>query len=82
MKSFVMGVYLLVAIALGNFLTARVNAYIDAQKKLGSAVLEGANYYWFFTGVMLATACIFLVFMQFYRGRTYIQGEEGRLAAG
>jgi POT family proton-dependent oligopeptide transporter len=82
MKSFVMGVYLLVAIALGNFLTVRVNAYIDSQKKLGSLVLEGANYYWFFTGIMLTTACIFLVFMQFYRGRTYIQGEEEHRAAG
>jgi POT family proton-dependent oligopeptide transporter len=76
MKSLVMGVYLLVAIALGNILTARVNAYIDSQKKLGSAVLQGATYYWFFTGIMLATAAAFLIFMQFYRGRTYIQGED------
>jgi len=82
MKSFVMGVYFLVAIALGNFFTARVNAYIEAQKRLGSIVLEGANYYWFFTGVMLATACVFLVFMQFYRGRTYIQGERVPPLAG
>jgi POT family proton-dependent oligopeptide transporter len=82
MKSFVMGVYLLVAIALGNIFTARVNAYIEDQKRLGATVLEGANYFWFFTGVMLATACAFLIFMQFYRGRTYIQGEDGHLAAG
>jgi POT family proton-dependent oligopeptide transporter len=82
MKSFVMGVYLLVAIALGNFFTARVNAYIDDQKRLGSTVLAGANYYWFFTGIMLVTACVFLVYMLFYRGRTYIQGEEPVSASG
>jgi proton-dependent oligopeptide transporter, POT family len=82
MKSFVMGVFFLVAIALGNIFTARVNAYIGSQKQSGSSVLEGANYYWFFTGVMLVTACMFLVYMQFYRGRTYIQGEDQQPAAG
>lgn len=76
MKSLVMGVYLLVAIAFGNILTARVNAYIEAQKKAGMVVLEGARYYWFFTAVMLVTACVFLLYMHFYRGQTYIQGEE------
>jgi POT family proton-dependent oligopeptide transporter len=82
MKSFVMGVFFLVAIAFGNIFTAQVNGYIDDQKQSGAAVLEGANYYWFFTGIMLATACIFLVYMQFYRGRTYIQGEDEQMAAG
>jgi POT family proton-dependent oligopeptide transporter len=82
MKSLIMGVYLLVAIALGNFFTAWVNAYIKEQKSQGSVVLEGANYYWFFTAVMLATACIFIIFMQFYRGRTYIQGEDQPAIAG
>lgn len=81
MKSFIMGVYLLVAIALGNYLTVKVNEYISEQKSQGAVVLEGANYYWFFTGVMLATACAFLIFMQFYRGRTYIQGEESLVEA-
>jgi POT family proton-dependent oligopeptide transporter len=75
MKSFIMGVYLLVAIALGNIITARVNNYIEQQKKLGVAILEGANYFWFFTIVMLVTAVLFVVWSQFYRGRTFIQGE-------
>ena len=43
MKSLIMGVYLLVAIALGNILTAKVNEYIDAQKKVGTSILEGAQ---------------------------------------
>ncbi len=81
MKSFVMGVYLLVAIALGNILTARVNEYIAEQKAQGAVVLEGANYYWFFTAIMFVTACLFLIFMRFYRGRTYIQGEDLVVAA-
>jgi POT family proton-dependent oligopeptide transporter len=76
MKSFIMGLYLLVAIALGNFFTAQVNGYIDEQKKLGATILEGASYFWFFTGVMLATSVAFVIFSQFYRGGTYIQGEE------
>jgi POT family proton-dependent oligopeptide transporter len=76
MKSFVMGLYLLVAIALGNILTAMVNGYLDEQKQAGSPLLEGARYYWFFTIVMLVAAGIFVVWSQFYRGQTYIQGED------
>lgn len=75
MKSFIMGVYLLVAIALGNLFTAQVNKYINVVKESGSAVLEGANYFWFFTFVTLATAVGFTIWSQFYQGRTYIQGE-------
>jgi proton-dependent oligopeptide transporter, POT family len=76
MKSFIMGVYLLVAIAVGNYVTAGVNEYIDDQKSKGVTILEGANYFWLFTGLMLVTAVGFVVFSQFYRGRTYIQGED------
>jgi POT family proton-dependent oligopeptide transporter len=75
MKSFIMCVYLLVAIALGNFFTAWVNGYIEQQKSLGAKILAGANYYWFFTGLMVATAVVFVVWSQFYRGQTYIQGD-------
>ncbi len=76
MKSFVMGVYLLVAIALGNIFTARVNGYLDEQKKLGAALLEGANYYWFFTAMMVIAAVLYVIWSQFYRGQTYIQSYE------
>jgi POT family proton-dependent oligopeptide transporter len=76
MKSFIMGTYLLVAIALANGFTALVNRYIEKQKELGSDVLEGANYFWFFTAIMLVTAVVFVVFSQFYRGDTFIQGDE------
>jgi POT family proton-dependent oligopeptide transporter len=76
MKSFIMGVYLLVAIALGNIITAMVNGYIEQQQKLGLTILQGAAYYWFFTGLMLTTAVIFVIWSQFYRGATFIQGED------
>ena len=76
MKSLVMGMYLLVAIALGNIITAEINGYLDKQQKAGSPLLEGANYYWFFTYLMLGTAVLFVVWSQFYRGQTYIQGDD------
>jgi POT family proton-dependent oligopeptide transporter len=79
MKSFIMGLYLLVAIALGNIFTAQVNGYIDEQKKLGASILEGANYFWFFTIFMLVASIVFVVWSQFYRGEMFIQGEEEAL---
>jgi POT family proton-dependent oligopeptide transporter len=75
MKSFVMGLYLLVAIALGNILTAFINGYLHQQKEAGSPLLEGARYYWFFTGLMLVAAIAFVIWSQFYKGSTYIQGD-------
>jgi POT family proton-dependent oligopeptide transporter len=82
MKSFIMGGYLLVSIALGNFFTAQVNGYIEAQKKLGATILDGANYFWFFTGFITIIAIVFVVWSQFYRGATFIQGEDDRALSG
>lgn len=75
MKSFIMGVFML-SITAGNLFTAWVNRIIAEQKAAGSSSLDGANYYWFFTGVMLAAAVLFVLWSQFYRGQTYIQGEK------
>ncbi|MEM8865303.1 MAG: POT family MFS transporter [Planctomycetota bacterium] len=74
LKSIVMGLFFLSVFA-GNKVTAEVNGFIGAQKAKGIAVLDGENYYWFFAGIMLATAIAFVVWSQFYRGQTYIQGE-------
>ncbi len=79
MKSFIMSLYLL-SIALGNQFTALVNRFI--QNDDGTSKLPGANYYWFFSIIMLVTACVFVLWSQFYRGQTYIQGEEQDGAAG
>lgn len=75
MKSFVMGVFFL-SITLGNLFTAQVNELIVHQKEQGNMMLTGANYYWFFSGAMLLTAIVFAIWSPFYRGQTYIQGDE------
>ena len=64
--------------ALGNLFTALVNElHRRCRKRRAAPSLEGANYFWFFTAVMAVTARSFVVWSQFYRGRTYIQGEDG-----
>jgi POT family proton-dependent oligopeptide transporter len=74
LKSFVMSLDLL-SVALGNFFTARVNAYIE---KTGAAAnLSGANYYWFFMKITAVTTVIFIIVSLFYKGQTYLQDEEG-----
>jgi POT family proton-dependent oligopeptide transporter len=72
MKSVVMSLYL-AAIALGNFFTAQVNHFI--QNPDGTTRLTGANYYLFFTALMLGTTILFVIVSPFYRGKTYIQDE-------
>jgi POT family proton-dependent oligopeptide transporter len=76
MKSFVMGLYLLFGIAFGNWFASAVNGYIAEREKAGRPILEGAAYFWFFTAAMVTMAIIFAVYASFYRGQTYIQGEE------
>ena len=75
MKSLIMSFYLL-SVSLGNLFTAGVNRFI--QNPDGSSKLEGADYYWFFTALVLAAAVGFLVVAFFYRGKTYIQGTEDK----
>jgi POT family proton-dependent oligopeptide transporter len=75
MKSFVMGLYLLFGIAFGNWFASAVNKYISQREAAGEPILEGAAYFWFFTGAMLTMAIVFAAYARFYRGQTYIQGE-------
>jgi POT family proton-dependent oligopeptide transporter len=42
--------------------------------------LEGADYYWFFSLMMLITSFLFLPVVKFYKGKTYIQDEEDAVA--
>lgn len=80
MKSFIMGIYFL-GVSLGNFYVAVVNGVLDGFRNAdGTTLLEGANYYWFFAGVMAATFLVFLVWAKTYKGRTYIQGEDEAVA--
>jgi POT family proton-dependent oligopeptide transporter len=73
MKSLIMSLYLL-TVAGGDAITVAVNWAI--QRSDGSSRLEGPSYFWFFTGMMLVTAALFVLVAQRYRGQTYLQGEE------
>ena len=72
MKSLVMGLYFL-SVSFGNLFTAAVNFFI--QRPNGTSRLEGAAYYWFFSGAMLLVAFLFLPVVKYYKERTYIQDE-------
>jgi hypothetical protein len=62
-------------VTLGNVFTAVVNRLITT----GTLVLNGADYYWFFTWAMLGAAVLFAVATLLYRGRTYVQGEAAEV---
>jgi POT family proton-dependent oligopeptide transporter len=64
MKSFVMAFYFL-SVAIGNLFTSAVNFFI--QNDDGSSKLAGANYFWFFTGLMFITAVFFLLVSRRYK---------------
>ncbi|MDJ0806814.1 MAG: POT family MFS transporter [Gammaproteobacteria bacterium] len=72
MKSFVMAFFMM-SVAAGNLFTSAVNFLI--QNDDGSSKLAGAEYYWFFTLMMLFTAVLFTLVARFYRGQTYIHEE-------
>jgi POT family proton-dependent oligopeptide transporter len=92
MKSFLMGIYFL-GVSLGNAFTAVINKIIEIPAvteivngeevvvKEASSRLEGADYYWFFTGLMLVVAIAFIFMAKKYKGQTYIQGQEGGFEA-
>lgn len=73
MKSFVMALYMM-SIAAGNLFTALVNKFMIRDD--GTSRLHGADYYWFFAGLMVVTAVVFVIYSTFYKGRTYLQDES------
>lgn len=73
MKSFVMALYFL-SVAAGNLLTSAVNFLI--QNADGSSKLAGADYFWFFTGLMLVNAVLFLFSSRYYTEQSYWQDEQ------
>lgn len=72
MKSFIMAIFLL-SISLGNAFTAIVNAVIIEPD--GTSKLAGPSYYWFFVGIMLVTAILFIPVARCYPVKEYIQDE-------
>lgn len=73
MKSFIMA-FFMISISLGNLFTSAVNFFI--QNPDGSSKLAGADYFWFFTLLMLATAVLFLFVVKFYKEKSYLQSEQ------
>ncbi|WP_457675686.1 POT family MFS transporter [Thiolapillus sp.] len=71
MKSFIMALFML-SVSLGNIFTSLVNFFI--QNEDGTVMLEGAEYYWFFTILMAVTAVIFAAVTPFIKDRTILQG--------
>lgn len=67
MKSFVMSFYL-VSVAAGNLFTSAVNFFI--QNPDGTSKLAGADYFWFFSVLMLVTAVAFAATSRHYRETT------------
>jgi proton-dependent oligopeptide transporter, POT family len=75
MKSFVMALFMF-SISLGNLITANVNGLIEKDKALGYNILSGANYFWFFTFLVLAAGIIFIIIAHFYKEKTYLQDHN------
>lgn len=69
MKSLVMAIYLL-SISLGNLLTGVINFAIINEN--GGSKLSGASYFWFFTGLMLVTAVLFLPVSERFQRKNYL----------
>ena len=78
MKSLIMSFYLL-SVSLGNLFTAAVNRFsMDAN---GNSTLIGANYYWFFTKVMIGATVLFIFVVVLYKPRQYLQDDPDAASA-
>jgi len=70
MKSFIMAFFML-SVSLGNIFTSAVNFFIQGDD--GSVMLEGAEYFWFFTLLMGVAALIFALLTPLFRERMILQ---------
>ncbi len=73
MKSFVMALFFM-SVALGNLFTSAVNFFMLNED--GSHKLAGADYFWFFTGLMLVTAVLFVFVSYRFQEKTYLHKEQ------
>jgi POT family proton-dependent oligopeptide transporter len=74
MKSTVMA-FFTASVALGNLFTSGVNFLLLSQE--GPGKLAGANYFWFFTGLMGATTILFALYSRYYRDAAYLHPVGG-----
>ena len=70
MKSIVMGIFM-ISIALGNFLTAIITQLVPKSLGTGTAL-----YFYFYAGLMFATALLFFFILKSYKETTYLQEED------
>jgi len=70
MKS-TMGAIWLLTIAVGNIITALINRSISNHGFFAS--LNGANYYWFFIGLMTLVIIIYLIVSPRIKEHSYIK---------
>ncbi len=73
MKSFVMALFFM-SVAIGNLFTSLVNFFIINSD--GTSKLTGAEYFWFFTCIMLVTAVLFIFVSHSYQEKTYLHQEQ------
>ncbi|MCO4745826.1 MAG: POT family MFS transporter [Proteobacteria bacterium] len=72
MKSLVMATYL-GSVSAGNLITAGVNLVtMDAE---GNSTFTGADYYWFFVGLMAVAAVLYIGVAYIYKPKEYLQQE-------
>ena len=75
MKSLVMALNML-SISLGNAFAMGINALILSNESVAES-LHGAHYFWFFTGILLLAALLFIPLAWSYKGKTYMQDSAG-----
>ena len=69
----------LLSVSLGNLFTAAVNRLtMDAN---GNSTLVGANYYWFFTKLMIGATVLFIFVVVLYKPREYLQDDPNAAPA-
>lgn len=73
MKSFIMAFFMM-SIAIGNLFTSAVNFFIENDD--GSSKLAGADYFWFFSLLMLITATAFIFLAKNYKEKSYLQSID------
>ena len=57
----------------GSTTDARISAFLAPLQETFAL----SEFFWLFTGLMTAAAVIFVVLAYFYKGKAYLQGEEG-----
>ena len=73
MKSVVMALWLF-AIATGNVLIAKFHDWNELGH--GQTRITDLEFFQYCTWTMFAAACVFIVVASFYKGRTYLQGDD------